>query len=388
MVTSLWYPVYNRRLSWVGVRLETGVEKVASPDIFARMAADLQAVDAIGSLLVFVGADVSAAGDASLSLPFPLTQLVIVQNEPLLPDAMSAENCRALRAKGARLAVMGLDVPHGLVPDMISAHILDAATVRDSFSEAALQTACNSGAKLFARQISSMALFEWCAAQGFSYFTFGKLRNPENSVVSQDTSRLPLMRLLSLVTKDAETAEMEAVFKLEPKLAFDLLRLVNSMSFGLRTEITSFAQAILVLGRRQLRRWLQLLLFAQGKDGEGGPNILMQRAAGRGRIMELLAQEGSEKADQEMAFMVGVFSVLDVLMATPLAELFKSITLPRPVEQALLHREGRLGGLLELVCTAEESHFPEIERQLVDLGLTSSALSKSQLQAIFWALRI
>jgi len=388
MATSLWYPVYNRHLSWVGVRLETGVEEAASSDIFARMVVDLQAVEAIGSLLVFVGADVPAASDASLSLPFPLSQLVMVDNETLLPGAMSVENCRALRAQGARLAVMGLDVPHGLVPDMISAHILDAATVREAYSEAVLQAACHSGAKLFACQINSMALFEWCAAQGFSYFTFGKLDYPENGVASQDKSRLPLMRLLSLVTKDAEIAEIEAVFKLEPKLAFDLLRLVNSMSFGLRTEITSFAQAILVLGRRQLRRWLQLLLFAQDKNGEGGPNILLQRAAGRGRMMELLALEGREKADQEMAFMVGVFSVLDVLMATPLAELFKSITLPHPVEQALLLREGRLGGLLELVCTAEESHFPEIERQLDDLGLTSGALSKSQLQAIFWASRI
>lgn len=104
--------------------------------------------------------------------------------------------------------------------------------------------------------------------------------------------------------------------------------------------------------------------------------------------MELLALEGSETVDQEMAFMVGVFSVLDVLMATPLAELFKSITLPHPVEQALLYREGRLGKLLDLVCATEENRFAEIERQLVDLGLTGDALSKSQLQSIFWALRI
>jgi EAL and modified HD-GYP domain-containing signal transduction protein len=329
-----------------------------------------------------------ATGDNSSPLPFPPAQLVIVLNETLLPDGMQAENCRAKRAQGARLAVTGLEAAPGLVPDMISAHILDAATARDTLGEEVLQNACNSGAKLFAQHVDSMALFKWYAAQGFGYFTFGRLNLPENNGAPRDTSRLPLMRLLSLVTGDADTAEMEAVFKLEPKLAFELLRLVNSMSFGLRTEITSFAQAILVLGRRQLQRWLQLLLFAHRKDGEDGPNILMQRAAERGRVMELLAQKGNEKADQEMAFMVGVFSVLDVLMATPLAELFKSITLPQPVEQALLRREGRLGKLLNLVCAAEESHFAEIRRQLPSLGLDSGTLSRSQLAAIFWALRI
>ncbi|MFA7240958.1 MAG: HDOD domain-containing protein [Sulfuricellaceae bacterium] len=386
MTTGLWRPVYNRHLSWIGVRLETDAGESVAPDFFVRTVAELQAVDAKANLLFFIGAEVLAAGDGATPLPFPLSQLVIVLNEALSPGWLATETCRVLRAQGARLAVMGLEAVPGVLPDMIGAHIFDAATVHETLDAATLQDAVKSGAKLFVRQVGSMALFERCAAQGFGYFTFGKLSHPENA--PQDTSRLPLMRLLALVTKDAETAEMEAVFKLEPKLAFDLLRLVNSMSFGLRTEITSFAQAILVLGRRQLQRWLQLLLFSHGKSGGDGPNLLMQRAAGRGRMMELLALEGNEKADQEMAFMVGVFSVLDVLMATPLAELFKSITLPRPVEQALLLREGRLGELLDLVCIAEENRFAEIERQLAGLGLTPGALSRSQLQAIFWALRI
>lgn len=363
MTTGLWHPVYDQSLSWVGVKLGTDAEESVSPDFFARMAADLQAAEAIGDKLFFVGAEVLAAGNNLPQLPFPPSRLVVAFNE-ILPD-------------GA-----------GLAPDTASVCILDAATVRDTPDLAGLRNDGSVGTKLFAHDIDSMALFEWCAAQGFGYFTFGRLGYPENNGASQDTSRLPLMRLLSLVAKDAQTAEMEAVFKLEPKLAFDLLRLVNSTSFGLRTEITSFTQAILVLGRRQLQRWLQLLLFAHRNDGESGPNILMQRAAERGRMMELLAQKGSEKADQEMAFMVGVFSVLDVLMAAPLAELLKSITLPQAVEQALLHREGRLGALLDLVCAAEESHFAEVRRGLPGLGLDSGALSRSQLEAIFWALRV
>jgi EAL and modified HD-GYP domain-containing signal transduction protein len=114
----------------------------------------------------------------------------------------------------------------------------------------------------------------------------------------------------------------------------------------------------------------------------------MQRAAERGRMMELLAAEGNETADREQAFMVGVFSVLDILMATPLDELLKSISLPQPVEQALLERTGRMGRLLELVCAAESSDFAGARRVLPDLGITPGALSRSQLGAIFWALSV
>ena len=295
---------------------------------------------------------------------------------------------RAWHGKNVRLAVTGLAIPSGLSRDMVAVHVFDAATVRQSFSEKALLDAGHSGAKLFVRGIGSMDVFEWCAATEFNYFTFGELDTPEYGNPSKDASRLPLMRLLSLTAADADTATMEEVFKLDPKLAFELLRLVNSASLGTRKEITSFSQAIMVLGRRQLQRWLQLLMFSLRKAGDDAPNILMQRAAERGKMMELLSQEGNEKSDREQAFMVGVFSVLDILMETPLAKLLESISLPQPVEQALLKREGRLGVLLDLICATEQRDFAKVQQLLSNLEIAPELLSRFQLDAIFWALKV
>lgn len=380
--TGLWYPVYDRHLAWVGVRLETDA---LAPELYAETVAALQAIEGVGGKLFFVGAEVLAMGDDALPLPFPPALLVVVLNQA---DQAGAELAEVCRAPGVQFAALGLEAAPDTALGRIDVRILDAAAAHDVLGEAAVQNSSRSGTKLFASTIDSLALFEWCAAQGFDYFTFGRLAYREAHGGVQDTSRLPLMRLLSLVTRDAETAEMEAVFKAEPKLAFDLLRLVNSASLGMRTEITSFAQAILVLGRRQLQRWLQLLLFAHRKNGKEGPNVLMQRAAERGRMMELLAQQGDARADSEMAFMVGVFSVLDVLMATPLAQLLQSISLPQPVEQALLNREGRLGALLDLVCAAEESQFAEVRRLHAALGIAPGTASRSQLEAISWSIGI
>jgi len=271
---------------------------------------------------------------------------------------------------------------------MVSVRILDAATARATFSEQTLRDVSRAETRLFAQGIGSMELFNWCAATGFSYFTFGELDHPENDAKSHDASSLPLLRLLSLVAKDAQTAEMEEIFKLDPKLAFELLRLVNSTASGIRTEITSFAQAIMVLGRRQLQRWLQLLMFSQRKTGDNTPNILMQRAAERGRMMELLAAEENKQDDREQAFMVGVFSMLDILMSAPLADLLKSISLPHPVELALLERKGRLGALLDLVCAAESSDFAGVRRLLPDMNIAPDTLISAQLDAIIWALKI
>lgn len=388
LASGLWYPVYDRHLAWVGVRLETDTAVAVPQNFIEEVSCDALAIEGFGSKLLFLDANLFKTSNQPLAPLFPPSQLVIVVSESFLSANTNVEACIAWRGQGARLAITGLDAPSSLSPDTVSMRILNAATARVSYSEKALLNASRSEVNLFAQGIGSMSLFDWCAKVGFSYFTFAGLDFLKDEDKPQDTSSLPIMQLLSLVTTDADTAEIEEVFKRDPKLAFELLRLVNSSSFGMSKEITSFAQAIMILGQRQLQRWLQLLMFAQRKKGDDGPNILMQRAAERGRIMELLAAEGNEKADPEQAFMVGVFSVLDILMATPLKKLLASISLPQPVAKALLEREGRLGSLLNLVCAAENSGFITVRRLLSDLGITPGALSRSQLDAIFWALRI
>ena len=385
---GLWYPVYDRRLAWVGVSLETDTSIFVPQDFFDLMSSEALAVDGVDNKLFFVGADVLGACKQPLKLPFSPSRLVAVLNENFLSAEASMAVFRAWHGKNVRLAVTGLAIPSGLSRDMVAVHVFDAATVRQSFSEKALLDVGHSGAKLFVQGIGSMDVFEWCAATEFNYFTFGELDTPEYGNPSKDASRLPLMRLLSLTAADADAATMEEVFKLDPKLAFELLRLVNSASLGTRKEITSFSQAIMVLGRRQLQRWLQLLMFSLRKAGDDAPNILIQRAAERGKMMELLSQEGNEKSDREQAFMVGVFSVLDILMETPLAKLLESISLPQPVEDALLKREGRLGGLLDLICATEQRDFAKVQQLLSNLEIAPELLSRFQLDAIFWALKV
>lgn len=385
---GLWYPVYDRSLAWVGVSLETDKSVFVPQDFFDQMSSEALAIDGVDGKLFFVGADVLGICKQPLQLPFPPSRLVAVLSENFLTADASMAIFRAWHAKKIRLAVTGLTVPSGLSRDMVAMHVFDGSTIRNSFSEKALLDASRSGAKLFAHGIGSMDTFEWCVKMGFNYFAFGGLETPEHAGQSKDSSRVSLMRLLSLVAADADAATMEEVFKLEPKLAFELLRLVNSASFGTRKEITNFGQAIMVLGRRQLQRWVQLLMFSLRKEGNDSPDILMQRAAERGRIMELLSREGSEKTDQEHAFMTGVFSMLDILMETPLEELLKSVSLPQPVEDALLEHEGRLGALLDLVCATEQRDFAGVQQQLSSLGIAPGTLSRFQLDAIFWALKV
>lgn len=68
-----------------------------------------------------------------------------------------------------------------------------------------------------------------------------------------------------------------------------LLRLVNSSAFGLGCNIASLREAIIATGTRQIARWAQLLLYADGGELPWRADPLVQLAGTRSRFMELAA---------------------------------------------------------------------------------------------------
>ena len=195
-----------------------------------------------------------------------------------------------------------------------------------------------------------------------------------------------LLKILAQITGDAETRDLEATLKQDPTLSVQLLRLVNSVAFAPNTRINSFAHAITLLGRRQLQRWLQLLLYA-GQSG-GANNPLLTTAALRAALMESLCKASrADKAIQDEAFMVGMFSLLDRLFGKPLPEIVAPLNLVRDVSDALLERSGKLGELLSLIVAAE-SGPDAISPGLRRAGIDNEAWCKVQIEALGWTLKI
>src|SRR5690606_21767090 len=145
---------------------------------------------------------------------------------------------------------------------------------------------------------------------------------------------------------------IEQVLKREPGLSYNLLRMVNSVAAALPHKIGSIRQAVMVMGYRQLQRWVQLLLYAANPANESsGANALMQTAAIRGRLMELIAaiDRPHDKNYQDRAFMIGIMSLLDTLFGIDIRQIVDKLEIPDEIIHALLHREGQLGWQLRLI---------------------------------------
>jgi EAL and modified HD-GYP domain-containing signal transduction protein len=201
-------------------------------------------------------------------------------------------------------------------------------------------------------------------------------------------SRAVLIKLLSLVTSDAESSELEAVIKRDPGLSYNLLKLVNSVAFAPASKIANFNQAIAILGRRQLQRWLQLLLYTRSQ-GSDKSSPLLPRAALRARLMEDLAKAAKLTRDeQDHAFMVGMFSLLDVLFGVPIAEIIRPLNLSDDIVQALTAGQGPLGGLLAVVNAAEGPPSTILAEALAAAGIGREEWAAILTEAAVWAVHI
>ena len=328
---------------------------------------------------------------------FEASQVVFFLPGATLEDRQAMEKCRQLSGQGYRF---GLDVDHAGILKKIPVSNFDSVRFEAAFARQELSALDqiylnDAGFRKIAANVGTHEMFGWLQQKGFDLYGshFLTARNPLAGK-EPDLARLKLLKLLNIVKQDGDTREIEAIFREEPKLSYNLLRLVNSVAVGARTKISSFSQAIAILGRRQLQRWLQLLIYANNLADGNTPNPLMQLAAARGRQMELLCSSIVPQPEipdlSDNAFMTGLFSLLDILINLPMSDILKELPMQDEVVEALLSPSngGALGELLAAVTSAESGNFMAAEAAYEKLGVDPETVAKAQVAAFYWACRI
>jgi len=246
------------------------------------------------------------------------------------------------------------------------------------------------GKKLIAEKVETREDYSRCLDLGFDYFQGYHFARP--AVIGGrklSPSQLAVVELMNMVTSDAENSAIERAVKKDPSLALNLLRLVNTPAVGARQRIDSIGQALMLLGRRQLQRWLQILLYADPAARGHTMSPLLMLATTRGRLMELLAQRlrPGQRNLSEIAFTVGIMSLMDVLFEVRMDDLMEQIPMIDEVSNALLHRAGFFGELLRLAESIERMDDAETEvtPTLKSLAISSDDLLELEVAAFAWS---
>lgn len=202
-----------------------------------------------------------------------------------------------------------------------------------------------------------------------------------------DAGRLKILDLLNRVRREAEIAELSAIFKQDPALSFEILRYINSPGAGLPNKVGSIDQALIVLGRQKLYRWLTLLLFTSRAEQELDW-ALMENALVRARLAELLARDALAANERDELFITGMFSLLDILLHTPMDKLLKHVSLPAQAVEALLHQSGKYAPYLALAIACEQFDQERIAELSGQTGLDVAHVNAAHLEALVWAQQV
>lgn len=362
-------------------------DMLATAHVITRAFSELGIASVLGDKKGFINISADLLLSDMIEL-LPRDKVVIELLETIQVDEQIISRCRELKAMGFSLALDDFGGGSQFEPlfDIVEVVKFDLPQMGQEALEKHVSHIKRWPVKLLAEKVEDIDQAIQCKALGFDLFQGYYFAHPVVlSGKRADSSRLMLLKLLGLIMGDAETQEIEQVFKHDPSFSYNLLRLVNSVAVGGRYKISSLKQAIVVLGRQQLQRWLQLLLFVnQGSDRQ---NPLLELAASRGKLMELLAvtQSEKDKSHHDRAFMTGIMSLLDTLLGIPMEEVIKQVSLASDVENALLNREGKLGRLLLLMEKMEQSDFAAAEDLLTSMKLGLGNLMQAQLEAMRWA---
>lgn len=331
--------------------------------------------------------------DAICMLPKKHVVLEILRSVEINDEII--QRCMFLKQKGYQLAlsnVVQLDNRYDRIMPLINVVKINITALNQNDLVNLIKKLKCWPVLFLAEKVESQETARNCIALNFQMLQGFYFAKPE--IISGkriDPSKLALLKLLLLVVKDSDVSEIENELKYQPGLSYNLLRMVNSAASGLPSTINSIKRAIMILGRKQLQRWVQILLYAAKQKDGSASDALMQTATLRGKLLEFIAiaDRPHDKNHQDRAFMVGTLSLLDTLLGIEMSELVSSLSIQKDMSEALLNRRGYLGRQLELIEAHEKGEFEKVSVMLAELGFLSiSEFTKMELEAAAWANRI
>lgn len=195
--------------------------------------------------------------------------------------------------------------------------------------------------------------------------------------------RLVIIEMLNLLRQEADIGDIAAVAKRDPGVVLKLIEMANSPLSGLSRQVVALEDAIMLLGREALYRWLALALFRVDARNSRDESLLVI-ALSRAAFLESLAPDGDRQRAGEL-FLVGLFSLIDSLLQQPIRRVLEKVQLPAPVVEVLLDNSGPYARYLMLALAMERCRFDQAVSLAMQLQLDPAAMVASYGESMAWA---
>ena len=217
---------------------------------------------------------------------------------------------------------------------------------------------------------------------GFDFYEGRFFRMPQHA---KDKEMAPLkvtyLELLKVVNNpDFDLTTAADIIERDPALVFQLLKIVNRMTVN--SGIKSVRNAAAMLGQDELKHWINTAVTKELCSDR--PSEIIRMSLIRARLSELLAPLfGMENMSQEL-FLMGLFSVLDVILERPMEEVLDMINVSKPIREALLKEEGKMADVLTFVKAYEDASFQEVSRRMLLANIEMNDVYELYLSSLSW----
>jgi c-di-GMP phosphodiesterase len=311
----------------------------------------------------------------------PPDQIVLEILEEIEPSEQILDTLKTLKLKGHTIALDDFVYHNKYEPfidlaDIIKLDImaLDEAQIRE---QAAYLKRKN--IRLLGEKIETYEEFEFLKSLDFDLYQGYFFSRP--TIVQGRAIAPNQLKVLELIAKinnpDISIEELAQLVSTDISLSHKVMKFINSPMSGLRAQVDSIQQALVLLGLVTIKNWVTILALATGSSK---PRELTTTALVRARCCEMMAKKCS-LPKPESFFTIGLFSALDAIMDQPLEELLKELPLSDDSKAALLQHQGVYGEALNCTLAMEKGDYDRIG--FCDLALAD--LSDIYLDAINWA---
>ena len=308
--------------------------------------------------------------------------------EDVVPDGEIIKACRELKKRDYMLVLddfVCLERFSAIIPliDMVK---IDFRLVQAGKRKELVRTLEEYPVKFLAEKVETYEEFAEAVKMGFSYFQGYFFCKPQlrshRDIVEYKENHLQILQ--EIHQPEMRFSRIEKIVKRDVVLSYKLLKFINSSIFGLRSRIYSLRQAMLLLGEKELKNWI--LLLALKDIVHDKPREILVESLIRAKFCETMAADKMSPRAVENAFLIGIFSYLDVLLDRPMREVLDEIHLSKEIKAVLLGEENnQLASLYRLAVSYEKADWKSYTKFAAEMNLEDNAVSQAYRKAVKWA---
>lgn len=239
---------------------------------------------------------------------------------------------------------------------------------------------------LLAKNINTKKEYKFAESIGFELFQGNYFLEAE--ILETDSiASIPnvYLKLIDEINKEEiNYSNLAEIIKTDTALTYSFLKIVNSVAYYSRRNIKSIKNAITRLGLKEDKKIIYFN-FLKSMKPEDTIDELLKKSLIRAKQAENLAVEYGMEGNKEDLFLLGLFSLINIILKKDMKSIVDKLPLKDQVKNSLLGYKNNYSKVIDLIIINEKNKMEELENNLSINSITIERFSEIYFDSISWA---